>query len=168
MPSNATTRIPLNQGHFALIDSEDEPLVSKHKWRASRKNGKNWYVVSNSKRVHKRMHRLIMNAPDGVDVDHRNGNTLDNRRSNLRFANNSQNQANRHKLNTLNTSGYRGVTLHKQTQKWQAQIKVNGKYNYLGLYSSLEEAAKAYDSAATWYFDEFAELNFPDESRDGE
>jgi hypothetical protein len=104
------------------------------------------------------MHRVITNAQTGMSVDHINGNKLDNRRANLRLCNSSENSRNR-SLASINTSGYKGVTWHKQTQKWQAQIEVNGRNIHLGLHQSVILAAIAYNNAALKYFGEFAKLN---------
>lgn len=105
------------------------------------------------------MHRVIINAPTGMDVDHINGDGLDNRKINLRLVTDSENQQNRHRL-SLNTSGFRGVTWHKQACKWQAGIKRNGKSYHLGLYTSPEDAARAYDEGARRIYGRGARTNF--------
>src|SRR3546814_3106867 len=96
------------------------------------------------------MHRLIMNAPRGVEVDHINGNGLDNRRENLRLASTSQNQMNRKR--TRSACGFKGVTFNKGCGKWQAQIKRAGKNIYLGLHETPERASAAYKGAAKILF----------------
>jgi hypothetical protein len=143
--------IPLTQGKHrgkvALVDDEDFELVSQFKWRA-RKDGYVWYATSGRKW----MHRLVMNAPLGIHVDHRNGNGLDNRRSvNLRFADQSVNQQNRHHQKN-NTSGYKNVSMHKATGKWRAQICCKRQRTHLGLYSTKNEAALAYNRKAKELF----------------
>lgn len=97
----------------------------------------------------------------GEDAEHKNRKTLDNRRSNLRMANRSQNQANRPRTKR-STSGYKGVSWYKRFGKWQASIQKNGKKRNLGYYFDKIEAAKAYDLAARELFGEFALLNFPE------
>ncbi len=99
-------------------------------------------------------------APLGLLVDHRNTDLLDNRRANLRLATHSQNSCNsrRDKSNTL--SRYRGVSFSKRKQKWFAAIRANGKKMWLGYFDSEEDAARAYDAAASKYHKEFARLNF--------
>lgn len=158
-------RIPLTYGKFAVIDADDEPLVSGFRWRAHERFGI-WYAIANVARDGRRsliqMHRLITDAPVGVYVDHRNGDGLDNRRSNLRHCSNSQNQQNRHQL-TTNTSGYRGVTWNRASNKWQAAIKHQQESHYLGLYEHLEDAARAYDAAARELFGDFMRPNFPND-----
>ena len=101
-----------------------------------------------------------MNVPDDVLVDHWDHDGLHNVRANLRVANKSANGANRRKSSN-NTSGFKGVTTHRQTGKWQAEIKVGGKHRYIGIFDTPEEAAKAYDDVAHEAFGEFALLNFP-------
>ncbi|MCQ8279892.1 HNH endonuclease [Acetobacteraceae bacterium KSS8] len=102
------------------------------------------------------LHRMIMSAPKGVVVDHVNGNGLDNRRANLRFATSSQNAANT-KPN-CNPLLFRGVVANKDS--FSARIQVNGKRIFDGVFLTVEEAAAAYDRLAIAHFGEFAVLNF--------
>lgn len=105
------------------------------------------------------MHRLILNAPENMEVDHINGNRLDNRRENLRLCNSSQNKCNRGPRKD-NKSGYKGVSWHGQRQKWTVRIKTPyGKYLSLGLYDDKKEAAMAYNKASVEYHGEFAFIN---------
>jgi hypothetical protein len=109
-----------------------------------------------------RVHRIVFFLHYGYDppshIDHVNCDRLDNRPSNLRPANDQQNAGNVLKLFRSNTSGYRGVSLNSRSQKWHAQIKINGKQTYLGRYDTKEEAAKAYAEAARKHFGEFARV----------
>jgi len=105
------------------------------------------------------MHRLILNYPEGVDIDHINNDILDNRRTNLRFASISQNLANS-PGHRDSISRFKGVTWYSKCRKWVARICWNQTKIYLGSYDSEEDAAQAYDMAATFYFKEFARLNF--------
>lgn len=108
------------------------------------------------------MHRLILNAPDHVRVDHRNGDGLDNRRDNLRYATTSQNCGNQ-RVGRNNTSGYKGVT-PRPSGKWRARIMYQRQCQHLGEYETKEDAARAYNEAALRLFGPFARLN-PIESR---
>ncbi len=107
------------------------------------------------------LHRLVMAAPEGVEVDHVNGNPLDNRRANLRLATRSQNAANRPSYR--GSSRFKGVCrANTQSPRWRAWILFEGKSRYLGSYHSEDEAARAYDAAAYEQWGEFAHLNFPE------
>jgi hypothetical protein len=106
------------------------------------------------------MHRQIANPPDGKEVDHINGVTLDNRRENLRVCSHSQNMHNRRLRQKNNKSGYKGVHWLARTKRWVAEIRVNGKSRHLGYFTEKTDAARAYDTAAAECFGEFAHLNF--------
>jgi len=157
--------IELTQGKVALVDDEDFEELNKHKWRAMNNHGRGWYAVRRSSSCNGKwhtiyMHREIMNAQPGQEVDHRNRKGLDNQRKNLRFCTCSQNQANA-KKRVRCSSQYKGVNWNKQHDKWQAYIKVHGKQAYLGYFDDEIAAACAYDKAATERFGEFAHPNFP-------
>lgn len=100
--------IPLTKGKIALVDDTDYDWLIQWKWHAWTAKGK-WFAISQEKEGHKmKMHRLIMNAPDGLQVDHRNHNGLDNRRENLRICTNTENSRNR-RIRRDNTTGFKGV-----------------------------------------------------------
>lgn len=149
--------IPLTRGLVALIDDADFDAVSAYKWYAAhRKGGATFYArrtVNPSQTI--LMHRAILCAPSGVGVDHINCNGLDNRRSNLRLATSAQNAKNRG-MHPGNTSGYKGVCWHPSANRWQAQIKVDGRNKYLGLFPTPVEAHAAYCAAAKELHGEFA------------
>ena len=155
--------IPLTQGQVALIDDEDYDLVSQYKWCAQwNPHTKSYYAKTNIRKVDGtwtmlHMHRLIMNAKKGEQVDHINHNTIDNRKENLRLCTNSQNQHNQGKR-VNNTSGCKGITWHKRDKRWQAQIKLNGKNIHLGLFLTPEEAYEAYCKAALERHGEFSKV----------
>ena len=105
------------------------------------------------------MHRLIMDAPDGLQVDHINHNGLDNRRANLRCCTQSQNQWNRSKSKGDFTSKFKCVRRHKRDKKWYVEPTINGKKVWVGSFDSEQEAARAYNQWAIAHCGEFAQLN---------
>lgn len=106
------------------------------------------------------MHRFILDLKkEDPDVDHKDGNGLNNQRSNLRTATRAQNARNR-RIRTDNTSGFKGVTWRKDLGKWNAFIEIKTKRIHLGYFTDPMEAACAYDMAAVKYFGEFAHCNF--------
>jgi hypothetical protein len=109
------------------------------------------------------LHRFILCAAPGTIIDHKNGNGLDCTRENLRFVTSSQNQHNsgRRVYTGKRSSRFKGVHWHAETKKWVAQIMAARKYHYLGLFADEEDAARAYDAAATELHGNFARLNFP-------
>lgn len=135
----------------AKVSPEDAVLVSAYRWYLHHKGDA--YAFPQRGKI-QRMHRLIMQNPDGQYVDHINGDKLDNRRCNLRLASNTENCRNS-KRPKSNTSGYKGVSFHKGANKWQAHIMVNRKSIYLGLFLTPEEAHKAYCDAAKKYHGDF-------------
>lgn len=160
------TYIELTRGQIALIDPEDYVRLAGYRWMAQRSEQGVWYAVrtvhTGTTSTSEHMHRVIMDAPRDKDVDHVNGNGLDNRKSNLRLVDDSVNQQNRHRM-SLNTSGYRGVTWDKQSKKWRAGIKKTGKSYHLGLHTTREDAARAYDDGARRLYGPKAWTNFPTE-----
>ena len=150
-------KIPLTQGKLALIDDEDFDLVSKHKWSVSN-IGHNFYATTRSKDT-KYMHRLVMNNPAGLEIDHINGDGLDNRKKNLRVCDRSRNSANRR--NFKNSTGFRGVAKQSLSNTYQAGIWIRGKRIYLGTFKTPEEASLAYRKK---YREEYGEE--PPEYRD--
>lgn len=159
--------IQLNRGQFAKVDDEDFENLSLYKWWAppERKTSKSYVIgyIKNPGEEPKRllMHRLLMNPDKSQVVDHINGDTLDNRRSNLRVCTNQENSRSRAKrLQKNNTSGFTGVVASSVFGKWGARIKVNGKAIHLGTFETKEDAAKAYDKAAKKFHGEYATLNY--------
>lgn len=155
--------IPLTQGKVAVVDAADYTWLSRWKWQAHSPNGELWYAIRTDRSKHSshrliRMHRLIINAPDEFDVDHINGNGLDNRRSNLRLCNMAENQHNQ-RPQKGGSSEYKGVCWDNFHNKWKAQIHPRKKHIHLGYFNDEIEAARAYNYAAIRLYGEFARLN---------
>jgi len=150
-----TGRIPLSQGHVALVNDADVPAVlALGKWQLNRCDGR-LYAGHATNRANIRLHTFLTGWPL---VDHINGDGLDNRRVNLRPATGSQNGANISPP-SHNTSGYKGVALYKRTGRWRACITVDRKHIHLGYYDTAEEAVAAYDAAAINAWGEYARPN---------
>lgn len=150
---------------YVLVDDEDYETLSKLSWSISKKGNRGYACrviwvkgSSNTNPKYEKiyMHRFIMNAPKGSEVDHINGNRLDNRRCNLRFVDHSQNCQNMHRK--MGKSGYRGV--RKIGNVYEAKIRKDWKGFILGYYPTPETAARAYDEAAIRLFGPGALTNF--------
>lgn len=156
-----TKELILSRGLVTLVDDDVYAWTSQWKW-TSFFSGSAFYAARRGPRPRQEviyLHRVIMDAPKGMDVDHINGDGLDNRRCNLRLATHSENMRNK-SMQSNNTSGFKGVSWHKQNKKWTVTISTSGKDVYLGLFGNLEEAAVAYDKAAIEYYGEFARTNY--------
>lgn len=130
---------------------------------SSRPSRQTYYAVSTVGRVFEvRLHRLLLNAKRHTDVDHKNGNGLDNRLSNLRFATALQNSHNRRSV-AGTSSGFMGVHWHRRDERWHATVCDNGKKIFLGGFSSEIDAAIAHDKWVKQHRPVFGYLNFPDE-----
>lgn len=157
------SEIPLTKGQIAIVDDEDYSYLAQWKWHAVRAGQNTFYAARsakldcNGKRPLIWMHRVILDAPSGVEVDHRNRNTLDNRRLNLRLATHSENGRNCG-VQRRRAGSFKGVGLLEG--KWAAHISVDGKLIHLGLFNDQIEAAKAYDFAAHALYGDFARPNF--------
>lgn len=150
-------KIKLTQRQHTLVDEADYEHLNQFKWHytadgyaARRDKAQNWKYVY--------MHRVITNPIEKLEVDHINGDKLDNRRSNLRTCSKSQNGANKTKQSN-NTSGYKGVTWNRRDKLWLARININRKSFHLGVYIDKNDAARAYNRAAVEYHGKFAKLN---------
>lgn len=165
-----TKLIRLSNGMSTLVDDNDYDSLAKFKWSAGyRRTSKSYYALRTStmnereagKKITILMHREILNAPNGLQVDHKNHDTLDNRRANLRLATMGQNQANQ-RPQIARTSVFKGVSYCKLSHQWRAFIKANGKRRSLGHYRTEHDAALAYNRAASELFGEYAFLNSVD------
>ena len=152
--------IPLTQDKFAIVDAEDYGRLCKYKWY-TQKGRRNYYARNQRPHGMVLMHRVILNAPRGLVVDHINHNGLDNRKRNLRLCTVTQNNQNRRPITNPNkTSKYKGVSFDKNRNRFAAYIKHHKKSYFLGRFDSETDAAKAYDKKASELFGEFAYLNF--------
>ncbi|MDR5727524.1 MAG: HNH endonuclease [Terriglobia bacterium] len=163
-PSGSSYReIPLSQDKVALVSAEDYEDVSRWKWYAWwNPSGHAWYAVrsvggSSEPGRSIRMHRHIMGLDfgDKRQVDHRNHDTLDNRRENLRVATPSQNTQSRG-LQSNNSSGHKGVSYRSSRGKWRATITVEGRNIHLGYRDTKEECIALYREASLRHFGEFS------------
>jgi len=160
--------IPLTRGYVALVDDADFERVSQHKWHAQTHYRGNKvsrvYVLRHVRRADgtwttQLLHRFILEAESGLDVDHIDGNGLNNTRGNIRVCTHSENLRNQ-KPRSGCSSLFKGVGWNRRGEMWQAYITVNGKMTHLGLFADEHEAAQAYDVAARERFGVFARVNF--------
>ena len=153
-PQDQSTKlIPLTKGVSALVDAVDYSFLMQWNWYAVPKSA-GFYAYRMDVRFHVSMHKQLTG---NERTDHKNTNTLDNRRENLRACSVSQNGANRGKQ-INNKSGYKGVSWSKSNKGWIAQTKVHGKYIYLGTFTNREEAYSAYCGFVTKVRGEFARV----------
>jgi len=153
---------------YALVDDEDYEFISQYNWYGLNCNGIIYAIgrLKHSSAPLIFMHRLILNAPQGKDVDHKNHNVLNNQRSNIRICTRSQNRINSRSM--IGTSKYKGIYRYKPYMKWRARVRIPnpngglGKRKHLGYFDNEIEAAQIYDKAAKEYHGEFAYLNFPE------
>jgi hypothetical protein len=155
--------IPLTRGYVALVDDEDYPTLAAFPWHVTKRGSCLYAARIAHLSVGARpilMHRTLLSDPAG-QVDHVNGNGLDNRRANLRLATSSQNQANQ-RAQVGKSSRYKGVQRHTQRPIWWvAGIVIDGRRRYIGIYRNEEDAALAYDAKAREVHGPYAALNFP-------
>ncbi|NHW45989.1 HNH endonuclease [Paenarthrobacter sp. MSM-2-10-13] len=151
------------EGKFAVVDDDvaQRQDIARYKWNLDpkgyvlrykyigQKNGRSNYTPL-------LLHRQVMDAPKGTEIDHANGDRLDNRRSNLRFCTRQQNMRNR---TVSNQTGYKGIYWRKQSQAYVARLTVDGRSIHAGMSRDPELAAILYDVAALQIFGEFANLN---------
>jgi hypothetical protein len=153
-------QIPLTRGFVALVDDEDYERISTYRWHFCPHTTSNYANTAHDGTT-VGMHRIIMNAKSGEEVDHINYDGLDNRRSNLRICLPKENK--RHRGKCHGRWPYKGVGYNAALpfRPWSARIRNGGKQIHLGNYATIEEAARAYDSAALQFHKQFAALNFP-------
>lgn len=149
--------IQLTRGKVALVDDEDFAELNKIKWWAGQERGgvtyaQGWIKETKSRR---RMHQILINAPKGMQIDHKDGNGLNNQRENLRLASTGSNMQNRG-ATRFNKSGFKRVRWNKKDKRWTAFIRCQGKDIFLGNYTEPEPAYLAYCLAAHELHGEFA------------
>lgn len=143
-------------GYDVIIDKEDERFVTSHNWSANKRDiaayGLYYFICRVGAEVVS-LHRYLLGCKwrDGNVVDHINGNTLDNRKTNLRLCNKSQSQMNRGRQSN-NKTGYKGVSYRKDKGKYEGRIKVNGKTIHLGYTYTAEESYERYIAAAREHY----------------
>jgi hypothetical protein len=145
---------------YALVDAEDAEEANRYRWRKHVFPCGRFIATASIDRRNLFMHRAIVSAPSGFEVDHINGDTLDNRKCNLRICTRAQNGANI----PTRRDGFKGVWFRKDTGKWAAEISPCRKKISLGSFLSEEEAARAYDAAARLHYGDYARLNFPNQA----
>lgn len=155
--------ISVGNGLVAIVDDIDYDILTTHKWHVGKHKSNKIYAMRNAwdseskKHFPERMHRAILKTMPGTEVDHVNGNGLDNRRCNLRECTHAQNMQNR--IKTVGSSKYKGVTWNKQSSLWASSIRHCYKAIFIGYFKNEEDAARAYNVKALELFGEFANIN---------
>jgi hypothetical protein len=161
-----TRTIELTQGMHTLVSNEDYEWLMQWHWHVTKGNT-TYYAVRYTRkaevdlypyRTRLSIHGVLYEGriTQGLMVDHRNGNGLDNRRSNLRLCTNAQNLRNHTRAPKHSTTGITGVSWHKRDKRWRAYIKVNDKNVHLGYYKTIEEAIAVRRAAELQYFGKWA------------
>lgn len=152
----------LTKGFVALVDDSDYEQLSRWKWTYSHGYALR-HEKHNKKSIRIMLHRQIMGSPSNLDIDHRDGNGLNNQRNNLRVCTRTQNNANRKPYQSGKSSQFKGVSFRRDRLQnpWRATIGFNNERLSIGVFSTEVEAAKAYDERAKDLFGEFALINFP-------
>lgn len=166
VPESGVALVTLTQGQVTIVDLADVPLVAGVRWWAVFAKNTGTFYAAGKPRLPDGSYRLthmqkfLLDPPDGMQADHRNRDTLDNRRSNLRIVTRAQNKMNSRRYRN-NSSGYVGV-YPAHGGKWQASVTINRKNVQIGTYTTAEEAALARDRKAWELYGPDAKLNFPD------
>lgn len=149
--------IQLTKGRVSLVDDEDFEMLNKHKWICQTTPNGFEYAARRTNGAILLMHRFLLNPSKGFIVDHANGDTLDNRRSNIRIATQSQNRMNA-RIRNDNTHGERGIIFEKRPRKnpWYAVIQLHGKKISLGAFPTKEMAVVARRNATERFFGDFS------------
>jgi hypothetical protein len=158
-------RIPLTKGYFALVDDEDFDYLNQWKWQFNSGYANRVQYERIDRGIYRnksiRMHRDLMSAPNNMQVDHIDGDKLNNQKANLRICTAAQNSRNR-RPHVDGTSEFKGVYYDKKTRstrKWKAQITLDYKNYNIGRFSTQEEAAAAYDRKSIELHGEYGRRN---------
>lgn len=159
LPELSYREITLTQGQVAIVDAEDFEWLNQWKWRA-KKGTHRFYATRTVRSGDKKniaMHRLIIGIDkgDGMQTDHINLDTLDNRCQNLRVATVSENNRNK-RVRRDSASGHKGIIWDKRKNRWLARITLHGKRSHLGYFANIEDAASSYACASNVMHGEFA------------
>jgi hypothetical protein len=156
--------VTLSDGSIAVVDAVDVPIVGDWLWSATKKgkSGKVYAHRGTGRKTIKLHNEILPPLPGGI-TDHRDGDPLNCRRSNLRRASNRQNTQNR-RIGSANTSGFKGVCFRRDRGTWLAAITHEGRLRKIGTFPTAEAAAAARDEQALLLHGEFAVLNFPREA----
>jgi len=161
--------IPLTKGFTATVDDADFDSIGGHRWCAlvgKRADGSlRVYAARRKPKAEggkfELLHRRLMQPAHGQEVDHIDGNPLNNTRGNMRFASHRENLLNmRARTAEQSSSAFKGVSWYRKDKRWAAKIMAHGRTRHLGMFKDEQQAARAYDAAAMEMFGEFAKLNF--------
>ena len=150
--------IKLTQNKYALVDNKDFKYLNQFRWHAH-KDRTNYYAIRYiSKNKRSRMHREIVGSIEkGKEVDHADGNGLNNQRKNLRVCSHLENMRNT-KLSSRNTSGIKGVSWYQANNKWRADASMDGKLIYLGSFKNIKDANNAYKKFTKKNYKQFVRM----------
>ncbi|MDD5011509.1 MAG: HNH endonuclease [Phycisphaerae bacterium] len=162
----AFRKIKLAKGFYTLVDPEDYQSLSACHWRLRESKRGQFYAAAIENGQIVCMHRIIMDAPVGMVVHHKDGNGLNNTKSNLEVITMTQNNRCCRKTTKPKSSKYKGVAFIKARNKFHARIVYNGNTKFLGYFKNEDDAARAYDEAAKIYHGQYAALNFPPQTPD--
>jgi hypothetical protein len=160
----AFRKIKLTRGKYAMVSPQDFERINNDKWYVTTKDNRTFYATRMSYikggKKQRTMPREVMLPPEGFVVDHKDGNSLNNTRDNLRIVTAAQNSYNRRKYIKKCSSKYKGVSRRRRDNRWSAIIMYRGISINLGFFDDEIEAAKAYDEAAKELYGQYAKLNF--------